>query len=223
MSYDLKFDAEELNVERNVLNEDALLNASLNGHISGENGSINASVDVKSLTFKYLAEIKDIAGKFEFKKDEKIFGDFKGSIGQVRYNDYDLNGFIFAMRIKDDKFEIRDFRNGIVDINGNINLKNLASNINFSVKDLDFEKFNIEYPKFYINDVKGKINGKINDPKIDVKINDIKLDIGDEKKDILVHGEINYYKSLIKANKIYLNSNIFNGKYNLKNKKYNAI
>ncbi|MHD0317964.1 translocation/assembly module TamB domain-containing protein [Fusobacterium sp. THCT1E2] len=223
MSYDLKFDAEELNVERNILNEDALLNASLNGHISGENGNINASVDIKSLTFKYLAEIKDIAGKFEFKKDEKIFGDFKGSIGQVRYNDYDLNGFIFAMRIKDDKFEIRDFRNGIVDINGNINLKNLASNINFSVKDLNFEKFNIEYPKFYINDIKGKISGKINDPKIDVKINDIKLDIGDEKKDILVHGEINYYKSLVKANKIYLNSNIFNGKYNLKNKKYNAV
>lgn len=223
MSYDLKFDAEELNVERNILNEDALLNASLNGKISGENGNINASVDVKSLTFKYLAEIKDIAGKFEFKKDEKIFGDFKGSLGQVRYNDYDLNGFIFAMRIKDDKFEIRDFRNGIIDINGNINLKNLASNINFSVKDLDFEKFNIEYPKFYINDVKGKITGKINDPKIDVKINDIKLDIGDEKKDILVHGDINYSKSLVRANKIYLNSNIFNGKYNLKNKKYNAV
>lgn len=223
MSYDLKFDAEELNVERNVLNEDVLLNASLNGQVLGENGNIKALIDIKSLSFKYLAEIKDIAGKFEFKKDEKIYGDFKGSIGQIKYNDYDLNGFIFAMRIKDDKFEIRDFRNGILDINGNINLKNLASNIDFSIKKLDFEKFNIEYPKFYINDVKGKVSGKINDPKIDMRINDIKLDIGEEKKDIHIYGDINYYKSLVKVNKIYFNNSIFNGKYNLKNKKYNAI
>lgn len=140
MSYDLKFDAEELNVERNILNEDALLNASLNGHISGEKGNLEASVDVKSLTFKYLAEIKDISGKFELKKDEKIYGDFKGSIGQIGYNGYDLSGFIFAMRIKDEKFEIRDFRNGILDMNGNINLKSLVSNIGFSVKNLNFGK-----------------------------------------------------------------------------------
>ena len=69
---------------------------------------------------------------------------------------------------------------------------------------------------------KGRVSGKIKNPKIDVKINDIKLNIGDEKKDILVHGEINYYDSLVKANKIYINNNIFNGKYNLKDKKYNA-
>lgn len=148
MSYDLNFDAEELNIERNILNEDALLNASLNGNVSGEKGNIKASIDVKSLTFKYLAEVNNIAGKFEFRKDEKIYGDFKGSIGQIKYNDYDLNGFIFAMRIKDDKFEIRDFRNGILNIGGNINLKNLASNIDFSVKDLNFEKFNIDFLNF---------------------------------------------------------------------------
>lgn len=223
MSYDLNFDAEELNIERNILNEDALLNASLNGNVSGEKGNIKASIDVKSLTFKYLAEVNNIAGKFEFRKDEKIYGDFKGSIGQIKYNDYDLNGFIFAMRIKDDKFEIRDFRNGILNIGGNINLKNLASNIDFSVKDLNFEKFNIDFPKFYINDVNGKISGKINDPKIDVKVNDIRLDIGDEKRDILVHGNINYYKSLVNVNKVYVNNNIFNGKYNLKDKKYSAV
>lgn len=223
MSYNFKFDAEELNIERNILNKDALLNASLNGEISGEKSNIKALVDVKSLTFKYLAEINDISGKFEFKKDEKIYGDFKGNIGQIKYNEYDLNGFIFAMRMKDDKFEIRDFRNGILDIDGNINLKNLVSNIDFSVKNLNFEKFNIEYPKFYINDIKGKISGKLNDPKIDVKINDIRLDIGDEKRDILVHGDINYSKSIVRINKVYLNNNIFNGKYNLKDKKYNAI
>lgn len=220
--YDIAFDSENLKIERNIMNENVSLSTSMGGSVKGIKGQTDVNLDIKDFSFKYLAEINNLTGKLQLKKTDKLSMDFKGELGQIKYEDYDLNGILVTMRIKDDKFELRDFRNGIISVGGNINLKSLDSNMNFAVKNLNFEKFNIDFPKFYVNDVTGKLRGKINNPKVDVKINDIGVEIIEGREGMKIYGDINYSDYKVQLNKIYLNTNILTGQYSIKDKKYSA-
>ena len=46
---------------------------------------------------------------------------------------------------------------------------------------LTLKNFNLEYPKFYLNDIQGKVTGKINNPKVDIKINDTTVELVEGK------------------------------------------
>ena len=106
-----------------------------------------------------------------------MYLDFNGEIGQVKYNDYDINGILLGFRIKNNIFELKEFENSMLNGKGTVNLKTLQSNMDFAINGLNFEKFNLEYPKFYLNDIQGKVTGKINNPKVDIKINDTTVEL----------------------------------------------
>lgn len=218
LTYNLQVNSDNFTLKEN----DIELSTTLNGNIVKEGESTNLNLDIKDLSAKYIGEINNVHGNLEIKQDKNLFLDFNGEIGQVKYNDYDINGILLALRVKNNLFEIKEFKNNMLSGTGRIDLKTLQSDMEFAINNLTFEKFNLEYPKFYLNDIQGKLTGKINNPNINVKIKDASMQLVEDKKDLKIYGDINYSNFNLKFNKIYLNTNILSGNYSIKDKKYFA-
>lgn len=201
---------------------DLEISTTLKGKIYKDTKETGINLNIKDFSLKYIGEINNIYGNLEMRKSKDLYLDFNGEIGQVKYSDYDINGILLGFRIKDNIFELKEFENSMLNGEGTINLQNLQSNMSFAINGLNFKKFNLEYPKFYLKDVQGRITGKINNPNIDVKIKDTTVELVEGKKELKISGNINYSDFKMKFNKIYLNTNILNGFYSIKDKKYFA-
>ena len=156
-----------------------------------------------------------------FSKEKNLFLEFNGEIGKVSYDDYELNGLNLVARLKDNIFEIKNFNNQLLDISGNINLNNETINLNTKIQDLSLKKFKIEKPEIRINDVIGKIEGKLSNPKGKLFLNDIEIILENNEK-IGVNGELGYSNNNLFIKQLKVNNNIIKGNYSLKDNSYNA-
>ncbi|WP_294707699.1 translocation/assembly module TamB domain-containing protein [uncultured Fusobacterium sp.] len=219
LDYNLLVESNNFKLKENDLE----ILTTLKGKIYKEAQETGVNLDIKDFSLKYIGEINNIHGNLDLKKSKELYLDFNGEIGQLKYSDYDINGILLGFRIKNNIFELKEFENSMLNGRGTINLKTLQSNMDFAINGLSFEKFNLEYPKFYLNDIQGKVTGNINNPKVDIKINDTTVELVEGRKDLKISGNINYSDFKMKFNKIYLNTNILNGYYSIKDKKYSAI
>lgn len=218
LDYNLLIESENFKLKENDLE----ILTTLKGKVYKDIKETGVNLNIKDFSLKYIGEINNIHGNLELKNSKNLYLDFNGEIGQLKYDKYDVNGILLDFRIKDNIFELKDFENSMLNGRGSINLKTLQSNMSFAINGLSFEKFNLEYPKFYLNDVQGKITGKIDNPNINVKINDTIVELIEEKKNLKISGDINYSDFKMKFNKIHLNTNILNGFYSIKDKKYSV-
>lgn len=221
LSYDLKLTSENLHFKELLGEKDGELTGNFSGNIIGEKDKFNGELNIESISGKYFGVLKDLSGKLVFSKEKNLFLEFNGEIGKVSYDDYELNGLNLVARLKDNIFEIKNFNNQLLDISGNINLNNETINLNTKIQDLSLKKFKIEKPEIRINDVIGKIEGKLSNPKGKLFLNDIEIILENSEK-IGVNGELGYSNNNLFIKQLKVNNNIIKGNYSLKDSSYNA-
>lgn len=219
--YDLKIKGEDLHFKELLGEKNAELTGNFSGNIIGEKDKFNGELNIESISGKYFGVLKDLSGKLIFSKEKNLFLEFNGEIGKVSYDDYELNGLNLVARLKDNIFEIKNFNNQLLDISGNINLNNETINLNTKIQDLSLKKFKIEKPEIRINDVIGKIEGKLSNPKGKLFLNDIEIILENNEK-IGVNGELGYSNNNLFIKQLKVNNNIIKGNYSLKDNSYNA-
>ena len=178
----MKIKGEDLHFKELLGEKNAELTGNFSGNIIGEKDKFNGELNIESISGKYFGVLKDLSGKLIFSKEKNLFLEFNGEIGKVSYDDYELNGLNLVARLKDNIFEIKNFNNQLLDISGNINLNNETINLNTKIQDLSLKKFKIEKPEIRINDVIGKIEGKLSNPKGKLFLNDIEIILENNEK-----------------------------------------
>lgn len=153
-------------------------------------------------------------------KDVKV--DFQGTIENLGYQEYFLQGIKYGGRYEKNKINILDFSNGVMGVKGEINLPSLTLKGKYFIKDLTNEELNIESVKFSLDDITGSVTGKIDNPEIISEINSSRI-IAPNGQEATITGKFKLKNFMVDISKININENYIQGKYDLKNKKGNII
>ena len=221
INYNLKLDSKNLNFKEFLGEEEGELRGIFTGYIQGEKDKVKGELDITSISGKYFGKIDDLRGKLVFSKDEKLFMEFNGEIGKLGYKDYEVDGFYFVTRMKNNIFEIKSFNNQLLSLWGNINLNKESIDLNAKIEKLSSKKFGVEKPELRIDLLTAQLKGKLSNPIGKIQLDDVKL-VLENREMVAVTGDINYLNNYVTINEVKINNNILKGKYSVEKNSYDA-
>lgn len=221
INYNLKLDSKNLNFKEFLGEEEGELRGIFTGYIQGEKDKVKGELDITSISGKYFGKIDDLRGKLVFSKDEKLFMEFNGEIGKLGYKDYEVDGFYFVTRMKNNIFEIKSFNNQLLSLWGNINLNKESIDLNAKIEKLSSKKFGVEKPELRIDLLTAQLKGKLSNPIGKIQLDDVKL-VLENGEMVAVTGDINYLNNYVTINEVKINNNILKGKYSVEKNSYDA-
>lgn len=221
IKYNLKLDSKNLYFKEFLGEKEGELRGTFTGYVQGEKDKVKGELDIASISGKYFGEIDDLKGKLVFSKDEKLFMEFNGEIGKLGYKNYEVDGFYFVTRMKDNIFEIKSFNNQLLSLWGNINLNKETIDLNAKIEKLSSKKFGVEKPELKIDLLTAKLKGKLNNPIGKIQLDDVKL-VLENKEAVTITGDINYINNCIVINEVKINNNILKGKYSVEKNNYDG-
>lgn len=220
-SYAFNMDGQNLDIKRKLGEEEFWIKGKILGTLKSENGKFNGDLDIHSLYLKYLGEVQNIHGKVLLNNKNNLFFEYQGEIDKLSYENYSLNGVIVSLRLKDDIFEIKNFNNQLLTINGSYDLKTSKLKGKLETNGLSLERFNIDFPKIKLNKVTASIDGNLENPIGKISISDVGISFKNEEE-IKITGEINYKDKVVTTNNVKINQNILKARYSVKDGKYRA-
>ena len=221
INYNLKLDSKNLHFKEFLGEEEGELRGTFTGYIQGEKDKVKGELDITSISGKYFGKIDDLRGKLVFSKDEKLFMEFNGEIGKLGYKDYEVDGFYFVTRMKNNIFEIKSFNNQLLSLWGNINLNKETIDLNAKIEKLSSKKFGVEKPELRIDLLTAQLKGKLSNPIGKIQLDDVKL-VLENGEIVAVTGDINYLNNYVTINEVKINNNILKGKYSVEKNSYDA-
>lgn len=221
INYNLKLDSKNLHFKEFLGEKEGELRGTFTGYIQGEKDKVKGELDITSISGKYFGKIDDLRGKLVFSKDEKLFMEFNGEIGKLGYKDYEVDGFYFVTRMKNNIFEIKSFNNQLLSLWGNINLNKETIDLNAKIEKLSSKKFGVEKPELRIDLLTAQLKGKLSNPIGKIQLDDVKL-ILENGEMVAVTGDINYLNNYVTINEVKINNNILKGKYSIEKNSYDA-
>lgn len=221
INYNLKLDSKNLHFKEFLGEEEGELRGTFTGYIQGEKDKVKGELDITSISGKYFGKIDDLRGKVVFSKDEKLFMEFNGEIGKLGYKDYEVDGFYFVTRMKNNIFEIKSFNNQLLLLWGNINLNKETIDLNAKIEKLSSKKFGVEKPELRIDLLTAQLKGKLSNPIGKIQLDDVKL-VLENGEMVAVTGDINYLNNYVTINEVKINNNILKGKYSVEKNSYDA-
>lgn len=221
INYNLKLDSKNLHFKEFLGEEEGELRGIFTGYIQGEKDKVKGELDITSISGKYFGKIDDLRGKLVFSKDEKLFMEFNGEIGKLGYKDYEVDGFYFVTRMKNNIFEIKSFNNQLLSLLGNINLNKETIDLNAKIEKLSSKKFGVEKPELRIDLLTAQLKGKLSNPIGKIQLDDVKL-VLENGEMVAVTGDINYLNNYVTINEVKINNNILKGKYSVEKNSYDA-
>lgn len=221
INYNLKLDSKNLHFKEFLGEEEGELRGTFTGYIQGEKDKVKGELDITSISGKYFGKIDDLRGKLVFSKDEKLFMEFNGEIGKLGYKDYEVDGFYFVTRMKNNIFEIKSFNNQLLSLWGNINLNKETIDLNAKIEKLSSKKFGVEKPELRIDLLTAQLKGKLSNPIGKIQLDDVKL-VLENGEMVAVTGDINYLNNYVTINEVKINNNILKGKYSVEKNSYDA-
>lgn len=221
INYNLKLDSKNLHFKEFLGEEEGELKGTFTGYIQGEKDKVKGELDITSISGKYFGKIDDLRGKLVFSKDEKLFMEFNGEIGKLGYKDYEVDGFYFVTRMKNNIFEIKSFNNQLLSLWGNINLNKESIDLNAKIEKLSSKKFGVEKPELRIDLLTAQLKGKLSNPIGKIQLDDVKL-VLENGEMVAVTGDINYLNNYVTINEVKINNNILKGKYSVEKNSYDA-
>lgn len=221
INYNLKLDSKNLHFKEFLGEEEGELRGTFTGYIQGEKDKVKGELDITSVSGKYFGKIDDLRGKLVFSKDEKLFMEFNGEIGKLGYKDYEVDGFYFVTRMKNNIFEIKSFNNQLLSLWGNINLNKESIDLNAKIEKLSSKKFGVEKPELRIDLLTAQLKGKLSNPIGKIQLDDVKL-VLENGEIVAVTGDINYLNNYVTINEVKINNNILKGKYSVEKNSYDA-
>lgn len=221
INYNLKLDSKNLHFKEFLGEEEGELRGTFTGYIQGEKDKVKGELDITSISGKYFGKIDDLRGKVVFSKDEKLFMEFNGEIGKLGYKDYEVDGFYFVTRMKNNIFEIKSFNNQLLSLWGNINLNKETIDLNAKIEKLSSKKFGVEKPELRIDLLTAQLKGKLSNPIGKIQLDDVKL-VLENGEMVAVTGDINYLNNYVTINEVKINNNILKGKYSVEKNSYDA-
>lgn len=221
LAYDLNLKSENLYLKELLGEKDGELRGDFTGNIVGEKDRFNGELNINSISAKYFGNLENLKGKLEFSKEKNLFLEFNGEIGKISYNDYSLSGLCLVARLKDNIFEIKNLNNQLLNIFGTLNLNKETVDVQAQIHDLSLKKFGVENPEIKINNVVGKLQGKLSNPKGNLLLEDVKV-ILENGEEIAISGEASYSNNMLVVDRLKVNNNILKGNYSLKTHKYNG-
>lgn len=221
INYNLKLDSKNLHFKEFLGEEEGELRGTFTGYIQGEKDKVKGELDITSISGKYFGKIDDLRGKLVFSKDEKLFMEFNGEIGKLGYKDYEVDGFYFVTRLKNNIFEIKSFNNQLLSLWGNINLNKESIDLNAKIEKLSSKKFGVEKPELRIDLLTAQLKGKLSNPIGKIQLDDVKL-VLENGEIVAVTGDINYLNNYVTINEVKINNNILKGKYSVEKNSYDA-
>lgn len=221
INYNLKLDSKNLHFKEFLGEEEGELRGTFTGYIQGEKDKVKGELDITSISGKYFGKIDDLRGKLVFSKDEKLFMEFNGEIGKLGYKDYEVDGFYFVTRMKNNIFEIKSFNNQLLSLWGNINLNKESIDLNAKIEKLSSKKFGVEKPELRIDLLTAQLKGKLSNPIGKIQLDDVKL-VLENGEMVAVTGDINYLNNYVTINEVKINNNILKGKYSVEKNSYDA-
>ncbi|MGK4197845.1 hypothetical protein [Fusobacterium sp. HC1336] len=221
INYNLKLDSKNLHFKEFLGEEEGELRGTFTGYIQGEKDKVKGKLDITSISGKYFGKIDDLRGKLVFSKDEKFFMEFNGEIGKLGYKDYEVDGFYFVTRMKNNIFEIKSFNNQLLSLWGNINLNKETIDLNAKIEKLSSKKFGVEKPELRIDLLTAQLKGKLSNPIGKIQLDDVKL-VLENGEMVAVTGDINYLNNYVTINEVKINNNILKGKYSVEKNSYDA-
>lgn len=221
INYNLKLDSKNLHFKEFLGEEEGELRGTFTGYIQGEKDKVKGELDITSISGKYFGKIDDLRGKLVFSKDEKLFMEFNGEIGKLGYKDYEVDGFYFVTRMKNNIFEIKSFNNQLLSLWGNINLNKETIDLNAKIEKLSSKKFGVEKPELRIDLLTAQLKGKLSNLIGKIQLDDVKL-VLENGEMVAVTGDINYLNNYVTINEVKINNNILKGKYSVEKNSYDA-
>lgn len=221
INYNLKLDSKNLHFKEFLGEEEGELRGTFTGYIQGEKDKVKGELDITSISGKYFGKIDGLRGKLVFSKDEKLFMEFNGEIGKLGYKDYEVDGFYFVTRMKNNIFEIKSFNNQLLSLWGNINLNKESIDLNAKIEKLSSKKFGVEKPELRIDLLTAQLKGKLSNPIGKIQLDDVKL-VLENGEMVAVTGDINYLNNYVTINEVKINNNILKGKYSVEKNSYDA-
>lgn len=221
INYNLKLDSKNLHFKEFLGEEEGELRGTFTGYIQGEKDKVKGELDITSISGKYFGKIDDLRGKLVFSKDEKLFMEFNGEIGKLGYKDYEVDGFYFVTRMKNNIFEIKSFNNQLLSLWGNINLNKETIDLNAKIEKVSSKKFGVEKPELRIDLLTAQLKGKLSNPIGKIQLDDVKL-VLENGEMVAVTGDINYLNNYVTINEVKINNNILKGKYSVEKNSYDA-
>lgn len=221
INYNLKLDSKNLHFKEFLGEEEGELRGTFTGYIQGEKDKVKGELDITSISGKYFGKIDDLRGKLVFSKDEKLFMEFNGEIGKLGYKDYEVDGFYFVTRMKNNILEIKSFNNQLLSLWGNINLNKESIDLNAKIEKLSSKKFGVEKPELRIDLLTAQLKGKLSNPIGKIQLDDVKL-VLENGEMVAVTGDINYLNNYVTINEVKINNNILKGKYSVEKNSYDA-
>lgn len=221
INYNLKLDSKNLHFKEFLGEEEGELRGIFTGYIQGEKDKVKGELDITSISGKYFGKIDGLRGKLVFSKDEKLFMEFNGEIGKLGYKDYEVDGFYFVTRMKNNIFEIKSFNNQLLSLWGNINLNKETIDLNAKIEKLSSKKFGVEKPELRIDLLTAQLKGKLSNPIGKIQLDDVKL-VLENGEMVAVTGDINYLNNYVTINEVKINNNILKGKYSVEKNSYDA-
>ena len=221
INYNLKLDSKNLHFKEFLGEKEGELRGTFTGYIQGEKDKVKGELDITSISGKYFGKIDDLRGKLVFSKDEKLFMEFNGEIGKLGYKDYEVDGFYFVTRMKNNIFEIKSFNNQLLSLWGNINLNKESIDLNAKIEKLSSKKFGVEKPELRIDLLTAQLKGKLSNPIGKIQLDDVKL-VLENGEMVAVTGDINYLNNYVTINEVKINNNILKGKYSVEKNSYDA-
>ena len=221
LNYLFKLKSNNFDIERKIAEDDLEIMANLSGEIQGSREKFSGTVDVASLSGKYLGKIENLKGKIIFNNEKNMFFQYEGEIDKLSYKDYSLNGIAISTRLKDSIFEIRNINNQLFKIDGEYSLEDSTIRGRLETNKLSLTKFNIEFPEIKLNRIVGDIRGDIKNPSINVDIEDLGIGFKNSQ-DVKIIGKLLYRDGVLTTEDVKVNQSILKGRYSTKDGKYSA-
>ena len=220
-SYAFDIKSKDLDIKRKIEKTDLELKGKFLGKVAGEKGNFEGDIDISELSVKYLGEIEKLAGKIEFNNKKDFYLKYEGEINKLSYENYSLSGIAISTRIKDNKFEIRNFNNQLLSLVGEYDLKNQNIKGKSEIRELFLDNYGVDFPKVKLNNLDMEVNGNLDNLKGKLSINDIGISFGNDEE-IKINGILNYENGTLKTTDLKINNSILKGEYNLKTQKYSG-
>lgn len=219
--FNFEYDSTNLEIRRKYKGQDINFSFDGKGEFKRAHSVLTGLGNINGLNLSYLGDIKSLTGQYSLNVNEQneLGLEFNGKIEELDYGEFKIKDILIKLGFEKNILKIKQIGNEYFNINGKIDKATQNSNINFSInnlknKDLSFDKFD-----FNVKDVKGNINGNLENPNINVDLKNIEIFI--QENIAKLSGNIKMKNKEVNISELKLNKNKLTGKYNLDNKKYN--
>lgn len=191
------------------------------GKIKGEGSKFILENQLEDFNINFQKEgVNNLRTYFLVKNEDKLKVDFQGTMEEVFYDKYSLNGIRFGGKYSDNIVTLLNLNNEILKINGSYNLTNKLITGKYLLNNINNDKFNLKNINFNLKDIEGDIIGNILNPTVTFQLKEGEIKTPNDKI-INIKGQGILKNLNLNIEKFYMNENYLSGNYDLKTNKGN--